>query len=218
MRFNIKEMKKQGIFLCVLAVVLALIVTIPTVMVNFTAEDPVEPPPAASDETNNGSTENNTANNNSVTTDGKTESNAQLAPTHTHNWVKGDVVAPSCIEGGYTINTCKCKQTKFTDETAALGHTFGEWEIVSEPTTEEEGSRTRTCSVCNEVETEVLEKIGSGVTPDDDELNGDGSGNTNPDGNNPDDTNPDGDGDNSNNGGGSQDNGEGTQPDNQLGE
>ncbi|MBO4288578.1 MAG: Ig-like domain-containing protein, partial [Lachnospiraceae bacterium] len=39
-------------------------------------------------------------------------------------------------------------------------HSFGEWTVTREATCEEAGEQTRTCSICGEVETEVIEAVG----------------------------------------------------------
>ena len=41
----------------------------------------------------------------------------------------------------------------------ALGHAWGEWEVTVEPTYETTGLKTRTCSVCGETETEVIDML-----------------------------------------------------------
>ena len=41
----------------------------------------------------------------------------------------------------------------------ALEHTFGEWEITKEATTEAEGEKQRVCSACGETETETIAKL-----------------------------------------------------------
>ncbi len=46
------------------------------------------------------------------------------------------------------------------------GHTFGEWVTVKEPTTTEEGSKERTCSVCQTKETETIAKLPDKEDPD----------------------------------------------------
>lgn len=51
-------------------------------------------------------------------------------------------------------------------EIAAKGHTFGEWVTVKEPTTTEEGSKERTCSVCQTKETETIAKLPDKEDPD----------------------------------------------------
>ncbi len=70
------------------------------------------------------------------------------------------VTEPTCTEGGYTTYTCaNCGDSYVADETAALGHSFGEWTVTAEPTHSEAGSRERKCA-CGETETEVLPAIG----------------------------------------------------------
>lgn len=71
-------------------------------------------------------------------------------------------VAPTCTAGGYTVltamftNTAFATQTKQTNPTAATGHSYGEWEILTEPTCSAIGAKKRVCSVCNHEETETI--------------------------------------------------------------
>ena len=54
----------------------------------------------------------------------------------------------------------KCKTT-MTETIPAIGeHSWGEWEVTTEATCEAEGEQTRTCSVCNETETEKIPALG----------------------------------------------------------
>jgi hypothetical protein len=50
-----------------------------------------------------------------------------------------------------------CKDTVKT--IPAAGHKYGDWELVKEATVDEEGSRERVCSVCNDKETQAIEKL-----------------------------------------------------------
>lgn len=50
------------------------------------------------------------------------------------------------IQGGQVEVTCE--------------HAWGEWTVVAEPDCTEEGSKTRTCGKCGEVETEVIPALG----------------------------------------------------------
>lgn len=66
---------------------------------------------------------------------------------------------PTCTEGGYTTYTCiSCGDTYISDEVAAIGHNWSEWEVILEPTEEVEGKAERICSNCNEKEEKVLPK------------------------------------------------------------
>lgn len=76
---------------------------------------------------------------------------------HQHSYT-AVVTEPTCIEKGYTTYTCSCGDSYIEDETAALGHSYGQWnyngdaEYVSS-TNYKNGTQTRTCSVCGEEET-----------------------------------------------------------------
>lgn len=80
---------------------------------------------------------------------------------HTHSWVLTQTVAPTCTEGGYEIWTCSvCGETRQENETAALGHAFGDWTAAPAPTCTETGTELRTCSRCGLEETRTLEALG----------------------------------------------------------
>ena len=67
------------------------------------------------------------------------------------------VTDPTCEEAGYTTYTCACGSDVYTaDETAELGHTWGEWEVVEEATEDAVGREKRVCGVCGEVEEEDI--------------------------------------------------------------
>lgn len=71
--------------------------------------------------------------------------------------------APTCTEAGHkAYQKCsKCDYTTYEEVPATGSHTYGEWETVTEPTTEAEGQKKRTCTACGAEETEsipVLEK------------------------------------------------------------
>lgn len=69
-------------------------------------------------------------------------------------------VAPTCTKAGYDLHQCiRCSKTKQSDETAALGHSFGEWEIVKAPTTEEPGTQSRQCQNCPEIEEKQIDVL-----------------------------------------------------------
>lgn len=79
----------------------------------------------------------------------------------------------TCLEDGEKTAVCshngrteswssiyKCKTT-MTETIPATGeHSWGEWEVTTEATCEAEGEKTRTCSVCNETETEKIAALG----------------------------------------------------------
>ena len=82
-----------------------------------------------------------------------------IAP-HGHDLIHHDKVDPTCTTSGHeAYDTCsKCDYSTYK-EIPALGHDYGEWKVEVEPTTESEGLKTRTCSICGEKETEVIPKL-----------------------------------------------------------
>lgn len=67
---------------------------------------------------------------------------------------------PSCTEGGYTQYVCKvCGYSYMEDITPALGHNFGAWVTIQNPTEETTGIAQRTCTRCGLQETAVLPKL-----------------------------------------------------------
>lgn len=73
---------------------------------------------------------------------------------HEHVWNEGVLISPGCDAGGYTEYTCTdCGEGKMDSLMPALGHSWGEWSVVSEATAEAEGLQKRVCTVCAETET-----------------------------------------------------------------
>ncbi|MGN0155335.1 MAG: cellulase family glycosylhydrolase [Lachnospiraceae bacterium] len=84
---------------------------------------------------------------------------------HTNTEVK-NVVAATCTEEGYTGDTyCKdCGVIRATGTTkAALGHSYGEGVVTTEPTETEDGVRTYTCTVCGATKTEDIPALGTTI-------------------------------------------------------
>lgn len=69
------------------------------------------------------------------------------------------VVAATCESGGYTLFTCECGDSYRGEETAALGHEYGEWATVLEPTYETEGKKEKKCLRCNAGLSESIPKL-----------------------------------------------------------
>lgn len=61
--------------------------------------------------------------------------------------------APTCTEGGFDLHRCtRCGKTAQANETAALGHRFGGWQIIKNPTLQEPGTQVRQCENCDKRE------------------------------------------------------------------
>ena len=68
---------------------------------------------------------------------------------------------PTCTEDGYTGDTyCPdCNSTLVYGTTdPKKGHSWSDWQTVTDSTCTTEGTKQRTCSVCNETEEDVIEK------------------------------------------------------------
>lgn len=87
-----------------------------------------------------------------------TGSTGTTEPPHAHTYAE-EVVAPTCLEGGYTVFTCQCGDTYTGAETEATGHAWGEWETLQAATEEAEGLKERKCSACGETESEDIPKL-----------------------------------------------------------
>ena len=69
------------------------------------------------------------------------------------------VVAPTCLEKGYSVYV-RGGKTQIKDIVDATGHDYSEWEILQAPTGVTEGQRTRTCKVCGWTQTEAFHMQG----------------------------------------------------------
>ena len=82
-----------------------------------------------------------------------------VAP-HEHTYVLV-VTAPTCTSKGYTTYTCSgCSDVKIDDETAALGHNWGEGSVTKAPSCSEKGVKTFECSTCHATKTEDVAALG----------------------------------------------------------
>ena len=86
---------------------------------------------------------------------------------HSHDMAYHSAVDATCTEdGNIEYWYCDGCGKYFSDEegkhevtditVTAKGHTWGDWEVTQEATCQEKGSKTRTCSACNETESEEM--------------------------------------------------------------
>ena len=64
----------------------------------------------------------------------------------------------TCTTAGTISANCRVCGDKMTQESSPLGHKFGEWKIVTEPTDTEAGVKKHTCKRCGHTETEEIPK------------------------------------------------------------
>ena len=78
---------------------------------------------------------------------------------HSHSHAVESIVDPTCTEQGYTIYRCPCGDTYNADYKDALDHDWGEWEVIKQPTTTEEGTEKRVCSRGDAEEEQSIDKL-----------------------------------------------------------
>ena len=78
----------------------------------------------------------------------------------THENATGTVVTPAtCVDAGEMTFTCTCGAT-WTAAIPALGHSYNEGTVTTDPKCTEEGVLTKNCTVCNAEITEVVPALG----------------------------------------------------------
>ena len=80
--------------------------------------------------------------------------------SHVHSYTS-HVIEPTCTESGCTVHTCNCGASYNDSKTSAIGHGYSEWVVVTAATTSSAGSKERTCTRCNNKQTEVIQKLDS---------------------------------------------------------
>ena len=69
-------------------------------------------------------------------------------------------VPPACTQGGYDAYMCtRCDYSMKNNETAPEGHTFGQWETIRQPTTENHGLEARKCLKCGVKQEQLMDKL-----------------------------------------------------------
>ncbi len=80
-----------------------------------------------------------------------------------HEYVAEILKPATCREDGEIRYTCrKCGET-FTEVLSAGGHLFSDWERIAAPSWSSSGEQQRVCTICGEVESEVLPRLSSGA-------------------------------------------------------
>lgn len=84
-----------------------------------------------------------------------------IPATGAHTFVFTKNVAPSCTEAGYDLYTCRdCGASEQRNVKPALGHKWDSGTVTAEPTENDPGTMTYTCTVCGQTKTEVIPATG----------------------------------------------------------
>ncbi len=80
-------------------------------------------------------------------------------PKHTHDFneeVKNSTVLATCGKDGSKVMMCSCGDKETVVLKATGEHKYGSWEVTKEATSENDGEKTRICSVCKKEDTDVV--------------------------------------------------------------
>ena len=83
-----------------------------------------------------------------------------VEPAAEHTFSVKETVPPTCTEKGYSVYACACGEEYVGDEKEAAGHSFGEWETVTEAACLTDGERLRVCTACGYEENEIVPAFG----------------------------------------------------------
>ena len=84
----------------------------------------------------------------------RTASGTKLA--HVHKYTSAVTKVATCAEEGVTTYTCSCGHS-YTEPIAKTAHRFGDYIYNDDATTEADGTKTATCSVCGKTDTVTAE-------------------------------------------------------------
>lgn len=77
---------------------------------------------------------------------------------HTHSY-EITIVEATCAKDGYMLHSCSCGDAYQTDIVPSSGPRWGSWKTTKEPSVFSTGESQRTCAVCGETETKVLDRL-----------------------------------------------------------
>jgi hypothetical protein len=67
---------------------------------------------------------------------------------------------PNCTEPGFDLYQCsRCTHRETGNIVQPLGHDYGDWQTITEPTIEAAGLAQRVCATCGEIQQQELEKL-----------------------------------------------------------
>jgi len=89
------------------------------------------------------------------------ETNTVVLPKTGHSYTKGTVVNATCTQPGTEVYTCACGDTYTKFVEAVKDHSFGNWTLIQEATTDSYGIEKRVCSVCDATEHKTTAPIGA---------------------------------------------------------
>lgn len=107
-----------------------------------------------------------------ITIDGDTV----FETSHEHAYKVVDEGEATCTAGAYKKYECEWCGDIFWWTSPALGHDWGEWEIIKEATETETGNKRRTCNRCGSVQQAIIDKDYTYTEDEDGNLSVEGNG------------------------------------------
>ena len=131
---------------------------------NQTSSKPAEASKSSNTTTNSNSSNSKIPSNNSSSSkpsggnSSSSSSSSPSKPSHSHSYSSKTVKA-TCTSGGYTVHTCSCGASYTDSYTDATGHKWSDWKTVKKATESSEGKKEHICTICNKVESKIIDKI-----------------------------------------------------------
>ncbi len=91
---------------------------------------------------------------------GETTDDYDLIDPIGHNYVEEIILEPGCISQGVKHFRCSVCGDCYHELIDALGHKWGDWVTIKEPTETETGLEERVCSVCGDTQTQTIPSTG----------------------------------------------------------
>lgn len=110
---------------------------------------------SAQSSSQNSSFENEPSKSNSSS--GAVSSENKDTTAHVHRY-KTEKVDATCTSSGYIKKICECGQS-FSEKIEALGHSFGKWQVIINPSTTQCGLKQRVCALCDYCDKQQTDKL-----------------------------------------------------------
>ena len=105
--------------------------------------------------------------------DGSGSNDGSTGEEHVCSWgIHSEPQKQTCLTDGIVNYACSCGKKK-TEIKKATGHSYTEWEKISDPTCEAPGESKRSCAICHISESSYTERLSHSYTKYEVDINGD---------------------------------------------
>lgn len=85
-----------------------------------------------------------------------TKDTIEVEDTKLGHHYEESIEPPTCEEDGATVFTCKRCHKQYKEPIDHTGHSFGDWTVTKEPTTQTTGEKQAQCTICGHVTTQSI--------------------------------------------------------------